>query len=93
MAQPQGLNVPAIITTGIVTVILTAVIVEGVRALYLYEEPIVEAQKWNNIHERTVTNLRLEQTKNLELSTSPIEASMAKVAATGGKMPSTQPNG
>jgi hypothetical protein len=45
MAQPQGLNVPAIATTGIVTVLLTGIIVEGVRALYAYEEPREEARK------------------------------------------------
>lgn len=94
MAQPQGLNIPAIITTGLVTVILTGVIVEGVRALYAYEEPREEARKWNTVRVRTVDKLRDEQLKNIQFNTTvPIDAAMARVVETGGKMPSTRPNG
>ncbi|HEX8323046.1 MAG TPA: hypothetical protein VF595_03955 [Tepidisphaeraceae bacterium] len=93
MAQPQGLNIPAIITTGLVTVILTGVIVEGVRALYAYEEPREEARKWEKVRESTVNRLRDEQEKNIKFNTSvPIDAAITKVIETGGKMPSTQPN-
>ena len=103
MAQPQGLNVPAIAVTGIVTVLLTAVIVEGVRAYYNYELPLEEARKWETIKQTTVNNLRDEQEKNIMDNTSlPIDQAMAKVAATGGQggsgkmsatMASTRPNG
>lgn len=93
MAQPQGLNVPAIITTGIVTVILTGTVIEGVRALYAYQEPIEEAKKWETVKVRTVDKLRAEQEKNLQLSKTPIDQAMKQIARTGGKMPSTQPNG
>lgn len=94
MAQPQGLNIPAIITTGLVTVLLTGVIVEGVRALYAYEEPREEARKWESVKKTTVHRLRDEQIANIETNTrTPIDAAMAKVVASGGKMPSTRPNG
>ena len=94
MAQPQGLNIPAIITTGCVTVLLTGVIVEGVRALYSYEEPREEARKWESVSKSTVHRLRDEQQANIMTNTSvPIDAAMAKVVSTGGKMPSTRPNG
>ena len=92
MAQPQGLNVPAIITTGIVTVLLTAVIVEGVRALYAYDLPMEEARKWDTVRASTVNTLRDEQEKNIQFNTSvPIDEAMKRVVANGGKMPSTRP--
>ena len=98
MAQPQGLNIPAIAVTGIATVLLTAVIVEGVRAYYNYELPLEEARKWDTVKASTVNNLRDEQEKNIMDNTSlPIDQAMAKVVAMGGKMsttmPSTRPNG
>ncbi|MDB5326438.1 MAG: hypothetical protein JWM57_2007 [Phycisphaerales bacterium] len=94
MAQPQGLNVPAIITTGLVTVLLTCVIVEGVRALYNYEEPQEEARKWDNATKSTVHRLRDEQEANLKTNTkTPIDTAMASIVTSGGKMPTTKPNG
>ena len=95
MAQPQGLNLPAIMTTGVVTVILAGTIVEGVRALYAYELPKEEARKWDTVQKSTPHRLRDEQEMNLtSYKTSvPIDAAMQKVIAGGGKMPSTKPNG
>ena len=93
MAQPQGLNIPAIAVTGVVTVLLTAVIVEGVRAYYSYEVPMEEARKWETVHLTTPEKLRIEQEKHILDDTAvPIDQAMAQVAARGGKMPSTRPN-
>ena len=95
MAQPQGLNLPAIATTAAVTVILTATIVEAVRAIYAYELPREEARKWETVRQSTPQRLRDEQHMNLtSYKTSvPIEQAMEKVVASSGKMPSTKPNG
>jgi hypothetical protein len=86
MAQPQGLNIPAIITTGIVTLLSTAAFIEGVRAVYAYEEPQEEARKWNTVTKTTAQRLRDEQLDNLHKNTTvSIDSAMEKVVATGGK--------
>jgi hypothetical protein len=93
MAQPQGLNVPAILTTGIVGTILTMVIVEGVRAYYnhyAYEET---ARKWEMVRHRTADQLKIEQQQHLSAAGTsiPIRDAMAQIVASGGKLPATQP--
>lgn len=95
MAQPQGLNLPAIATTAVVTVILTGTIVETVRAIYAYELPREEARKWETVKHSTPQRLRDEQEMNLTTykTSVPIDQAMTKVIANGGKMPSTKPNG
>ena len=91
MAQPQGLNIPAIITTGLTTVLITAIIVEGVRAYYAYELPLEEARKWDTVRSSTVNTLREEQMRNIHDATAlPIDQAMAQVA--GGKMPAANPS-
>jgi hypothetical protein len=93
MAQPQGLNVPAIITSGVVGTLLIMAVVEGVRAynnVYTADE---EARKWEEVRYRAQENLRAEQKKNLTANTSlPIGDAMKQVVASGGKRPTTQPN-
>lgn len=86
MAQPQGLNIPAIITTGVVTVLATVTFIEGVRAVYAYEEPQEEARKWATVTKTTAQKLRDEQLDNISRNTTvPIESAMEKIVATGGK--------
>ena len=92
MAQPQGLNVPVIITTALVTVVLTGSIFEGVHAYYNYYESLEEAKKWDNVKVKTIDVIRADQEKNIKFQTSiPIGDAMAQVVAQGGKMPATQP--
>lgn len=93
MAQPQGLNVPAILTTGIVGTILTMTIVEGVRAYYNHYLALEEANKWTLVKERTADVLKVQQQQHLSpTGTSiPIRDAMAQIVASGGKLPSTQP--
>jgi len=93
MAQPQGLNVPVILVTAIITVILTGSIIEGVRAYYHYTEAKVEAQKWDSITATTVTVLKHQQKAALESpeTTVPIESAMSEVVRSGGKLPTTRP--
>lgn len=93
MAQPQGLNVPAILTTGIVGTILTMTIVEGVRAYYNHYAYQEEARKWELVRNRTADALKTEQQKNLSAAGTslPIRDAMAQIVASGGKLPSTQP--
>lgn len=92
MAQPQGLNVPVIITTAIVTVVLTATVFEGVHAYFNYYEQIEEARKWDDVKVRTIDVIKADQEKNIRFSTSiPIDDAMQQVIAGGGKMPATQP--
>ncbi len=92
MAQPQGLNVPAILTTGIVGTILTMAVVEGVRAYYnyfMYEE---NARKWEMVRHQA-DELAKEQKLHLseQFTSIPIDDAMARFVAAGGKRPSTQP--
>jgi coenzyme F420-reducing hydrogenase beta subunit len=103
MAQPQGLNVPVIITTAILTTILAGTIFEGVHAYYNVVDTETEARKWDEIKEKTIDKIRKEQVGNIEFKTSiPVYdpatggagegSAMAKIIAAGGKMPSTQPS-
>ncbi len=93
MAQPQGLNVPAILTTGIVGTILTMAVVEGVRAYYNYYTKIEQANSWELVRTRTADVLKAEQKKNIsvEMTSLPIDQAMQQFVASGGKHPSTQP--
>ena len=92
MAQPQGLNVPVIITTAIITVVLTASIFESVHAYYNYYDALEEARKWDEVKVRTIDVIRADQEKNILFQTTiPISQAMDQVIATGGKMPATQP--
>ena len=92
MAQPQGLNVPAIITVGIVGVILTAAVVEGVRAYFNYEYALETARKYDSASSTSRDRLREEQIRAIRFDTTlPIDAAMSKLVSTGGKLPTTQP--
>jgi hypothetical protein len=93
MAQPQGLNIPAIITTGVVGTILTMAIVEGVRAYNNYYNAIVEADQWNAVRWKDYQRLKGEQLAHLapEGTAVPIKDAMAQIVASGGKRPTTQP--
>lgn len=93
MAQPQGLNIPAILTTGIVGTILTMTIVEGVRAYYNHYNYIETARKAEMYRINSYEPLKQEQKKHLspEWTSIPIREAMAQIVATGGKLPSTQP--
>lgn len=92
MAQPQGLNVPAIITTGICTALLTGIIIEGVRALYAYEEPRENARKWHDAKQSVAHEMREQQERRIKFETNvPIDQAMEKVVQSGGKMPTTKP--
>lgn len=92
MAQPQGLNVPAIITTGVVSTILIGAIIEGVRAYYNVETAAEEARKWEDVKVREIDTLRDAQLKTIKFdSTVPIDQAMQTIVKTGGKVPSTQP--
>lgn len=93
MAQPQGLNVPVIITTGIVSTILIGAVIEGVRAYYNVENAAEEARKWDEVKVRSIDTLRLAQVKTITSdSTIPIDQAMKTIVQTGGKVPTTQPN-
>jgi hypothetical protein len=88
MAQPQGLNVPSIITTGIVGVILTMAVIEGVRAYYYRLETAEEAQKWNNIPVRDKDTLRTRQMHAMQFESKvPIDKAMQQLVQSGGKLP------
>ena len=92
MAQPQGLNVPVITVTAILTVLSTAIIMEGVRTYYLYTLDNEEASKWADIKLRTVDELRAQQQRMIHFDTTiPIDSAMTRIAGSGGKLPSTQP--
>jgi hypothetical protein len=92
MAQPQGLNVSAIITTGVVGVILTAAVVEGVRAYYNYEYTLETARKYESASSTSRDKLREEQIKAIRFETTvPIETAMTTLVSAGGKLPATQP--
>ena len=92
MAQPQGLNVPVIITTALITIVLTGTIFEGVHAYYNFFEQQEEARKWDLVKVKTIDKIRDEQEGNIRFNTSvPIDDAMQKAVATGGKMPSTKP--
>ncbi|MGC4030871.1 MAG: hypothetical protein QM754_03865 [Tepidisphaeraceae bacterium] len=92
MAQPQGLNVPAIVTTGICTALLTGIIIEGVRALYNYEEPREAARKWDDASKNTAHEIRSQQERKITFDTNvPIDHAMELVVQSGGKMPTTKP--
>lgn len=90
MAQPQGLNIPAILTTGAVGVILTMAVIEGVRAYYNYYQALEDAAKWE-YRFRPSDDLKKTQLATLESGSVPIGDAMKRVVATGGKMPTTQP--
>lgn len=92
MAQPQGLNVPAILTTGIVGTILTMAVVEGVRAYYNHFTYQENARKWEMVRNQA-DELAAEQKKHLSAAHTsiPIEDAMARFVASGGKRPTTQP--
>ncbi len=93
MAQPQGLNIPVIITTGIVGTILTMAIIEGVLAYYNHYSYGEEARRWTEVRYQSVEALKADQQKNLgpDRTSIPIEEAMTRVVASGGKRPSTQP--
>jgi hypothetical protein len=104
MAQPQGLNVPVIITTAVVTTLLTGAIFEGVHAYYNVLEAQEEGRKWDQIKERTIDKIHSDQVKNIEdpsRTSIPVYdpetggagkgSAMARVIAEGGKMPTTKP--
>lgn len=91
MAQPQGLNIPAILTTGAVGVILTMAVIEGVRAYYNYYNNLEEAAKWELATHRSADELRKQQLATLESGSIPIGDAMHRIASTGGKLPSTNP--
>jgi len=93
MAQPQGLNVPVILTTGIVGTIVIMTIIEGVRAYYNQYNADEEARRWSEVHYVAREGLQAEQKKNLsvQVTSIPIDEAIKKVIATGGKRPSTQP--
>ena len=88
MAQPQGLNVPAIITTGIVSTLLIAAVIEGVYAYYNVSTDAEIARKWEAARETSVDRLRTEQKQAMDKT---IDAAMKKITETGGKLPATQP--
>ena len=90
MAQPQGLNVPAIITTGITTVVLVATVVEGVRANYFTENREIE-RKANGGTELLANTVKREQTLAMERSSVTIDAAMKRVVESKGQLPSTRP--
>ncbi|HEX8342063.1 MAG TPA: hypothetical protein VF624_14250 [Tepidisphaeraceae bacterium] len=93
MAQPQGLNVPAIILTGITAVILIATTVEGVRAYYNYTLRNEEAAKWTQGAMPLAEEVRAAQELTIKgEGRLPIGAAMQQVVATKGKMPATKPS-
>ncbi len=85
MAEPQGIDVPMVITTAIVTTILTGVTIEGVRAYYQVYEAQETAAKWEMHHDRNVEQLKTEQSGLLKSSSIPIDDAMKRVIAAGGK--------
>lgn len=88
MAQPQGLNVPSILTTGIVGVILTMAVIEGVRAYYYRLLASQDAISWTNIPTREKDTLRQKQLHAIEFESSvKINDSMKQLVANNGKMP------
>jgi len=92
MAQPQGLNVPVIITTGVVGTLLIAAVVEGVYAYYNVETAAEEARKWDEIKVRSIDTLRDAQLKTIKFDSSiPIDEAMHGIVKSGGKLPSTRP--
>lgn len=92
MAQPQGLNVPAIILTGIVSSILIATTVEGVRAYYNYAMMRESEAKWASGAMPLHAEVRGVQVRTIKTEgTTPIDAAMKQVAANGGRLPATKP--
>jgi hypothetical protein len=91
MAQPQGLNVPAIITTGIVTVVLVATVVEGVRAYYYFTENQEIERKANGGTELLANTVKREQTLAMERSSVTIDAAMKRLVEGKGQLPATRP--
>ena len=92
MAQPQGLNVPVIITSALVTIVLTGSVFEAVHAYFNYYESLEEARKWDEVKVKTIDVIKADQEKNIRFQTSiPIETAMQKLIASGGKLPATQP--
>ncbi|HEY0010199.1 MAG TPA: hypothetical protein VGB55_15850 [Tepidisphaeraceae bacterium] len=91
MAQPQGLNIPSIIVTGVVTVIVLHTIVEGVRAYYLRAVNVEEEQKWSQGSQPLVVGLRKEQLPKMESGPMPIAAAMKAIVGNKGNLPATQP--
>jgi len=105
MAQPQGLNVPVIITTAVVTTLLTGAIFEGVHAYYNVLDSQEEAHKWDEVKKKTIDQIRDDQVKNIEdpsRTSIPVYdpatggagkgSAMEQVIAAGGKMPTAKPN-
>ena len=91
MAQPQGLNVPAIITTGIVSTLLIAAVIEGVYAYYNVSTEAEVARKWDAVKETSLDRLRNEQKQAIQKNSVPIDDAMKQITASGGKLPATQP--
>ncbi|MBC7784999.1 MAG: hypothetical protein H7144_14265 [Burkholderiales bacterium] len=86
MAEPQGLNIPAIITSGVVGTLLTMTVVEGVRAYYNHYESQETANRWELDPNPTATALKVEQTRELAGSPVPIGEAMRQIVAAGGKI-------
>jgi hypothetical protein len=92
MAQPQGLNVPAIILTGVVSTILIAATVEGVRAYYFYTLSQEEAAKWAQSATPLAAEVKQAQVHTIKFEgTTPIDAAMKQVVANKGAVNVTGP--
>lgn len=101
MAYKQEVNIPLIVTIGIVSAILLIVVILGMEAWFKSEEQAqfeIEAAANPN---QTLERLRDDQLSNINayhwvnrdkgLVTIPIADAMKQIVAANGKLPATQP--
>ena len=102
MAIKQEVNVPLVVTIGIVSGILLLVLVIGVQAWYQSEEEAEEAQKAVEYPNNALISLKTDQLANINtyrwvdkkggVVTIPIDLAMKIMVRSQGNFPSTEPS-